>query len=51
MYKEAKEAAEKGPKTALKNRIMLHVAHKVVCRASNTAKLFFVYWAMASALP
>ena len=29
MYKEANEAAEKGPKTALKNRILLHVSHKV----------------------
>jgi len=28
MYKEANEAAEKGPKTALKNRILLHVSHK-----------------------
>jgi len=29
MYKEAKEAAQEGPKTALKNRILLHVSHKL----------------------
>ena len=29
MYKEAKEAAQEGPKSALKNRVLLHVSHKV----------------------
>jgi len=29
MYKEAKEAAQEGPKSALKNRVLLHVSHKL----------------------